>query len=418
MPPTSIPDQKAATSAWTLGRASGATKNMRNFVEIIEQEKSSRNILEIHLTKTATKPKNLTFDDLGELVFDILKIKPDDCFGFDFTTGRYDSRQIKLKPSVDTMPYITTTPIVFMGHEITVKKQLSNVTKVLFKNVPLNVPDEEILNLCFCYGTVIGNAVHYEKMFNTRSRGMTGSNRFVEMILDSGATLENYYWIEGPLSGDTGRRITVLHNGQVSQCINCLKKAYQGCQAGGNGKLCEDMKTPRTKMSTYMESLRHKVGYVSMKIRYSEYQARNFSSLQGSTQPSYTMDEGSNMQEEEEIVPKNPFEEKDKRISELEKALADQKAKLSDVRENLSQAKLELTNVKQNYNVSIRKLNYTKKATEQKVAEVISNPDFFREDPHLISVNSATESRKCANLQTRSAEPIFLFSEPYSIISS
>ena len=98
-----------------------------------------------------------------------------------------------------------------MEHEITVKKQLSNVTMVIFKNVPLNVPNEEILNLCFCYGTVIGNKVVNERMFNNRNKGMTGSNMSVEMILDSGASLENYYWMEGPLPGDSGRRITVLH---------------------------------------------------------------------------------------------------------------------------------------------------------------------------------------------------------------
>ena len=81
-----------------------------------------------------------------------------------------------------------------MDHEVTVKKQLSNVTKVLFKNVPLNVPDEEILNLCFCYGTVIDNTVRYERMFNDKNRGMPGSNRYVEMVLDSGSSFENYFW--------------------------------------------------------------------------------------------------------------------------------------------------------------------------------------------------------------------------------
>ena len=54
-----------------------------------------------------------------------------------------------------------------------------------------------------------------------------------------------------------------------------------GCKAGGSGKLCEEMKTPRIKMSTYMESLRHKVGYVSLKVKYAEYQAKSFPSLTG-----------------------------------------------------------------------------------------------------------------------------------------
>ena len=376
-----------------MGGAPEGTKNMRTFSQIIEQEKLNRNILEIHLRKTEAKPRNLTFDDIGEFLFDILKINHDDCLGFDYTTGRYDSRQIKLKPSIDTTPYITLNPIIFMDHEITVKKQLSNVTKVLFKNVPLNVPDEEILNLCFCYGTVMNNTVQYEKLYNDRNKGMIGSNRYVEMVLYSGAALENFYWLEGPLPGDAGRRVTVLHNGQVQQCSNCLMKAYQGCNAAGNGKLCFEMKTPRTKMSIYMESLRHKVGYISLKMKHNEYQARNFPSLQGSSKPSYNMEENTDMLEEDDILPMNPIEEKDKKIVELTKALTAQKEEISEItklKNDLAKAKDDLYTVKQSYNISQKKLNYTKNATEQKMAEAISNTEFYRDDPHLISVYSAT----------------------------
>ena len=40
------PDQKAATKAWAMGGAPGGTSNMRTFSQIIEEEKSNRNILE------------------------------------------------------------------------------------------------------------------------------------------------------------------------------------------------------------------------------------------------------------------------------------------------------------------------------------------------------------------------------------
>ena len=79
---------------------------MRNFSQIIEEEKANRNILEINLRKiTSTdsngdtyKPKHLNFDDLAELIFDVLNIKPDDCLSYDYNTGRYDTREIKFKP--------------------------------------------------------------------------------------------------------------------------------------------------------------------------------------------------------------------------------------------------------------------------------------------------------------------------------
>jgi hypothetical protein len=59
-------------------------------------------------------------------------------------------------------------------------KQMNNVTKWSFRNVPFNVPDEEIIQLCRCYGSPVRNKVNYEKMFNSRNRGMMGSTRWVE----------------------------------------------------------------------------------------------------------------------------------------------------------------------------------------------------------------------------------------------
>ena len=56
----------------------------------------------------------------------------------------------------------------------------------------------------------------------------------------------------------------------------------------------------------------------------------------------------------------------------------------------IEKTKAELNTVKKEYTTSVKKLNYTKNATEQKIGEVISNPDFFREDPYLVSVYTAT----------------------------
>ena len=71
---------------------------------------------------------------------------------------------------------------------------------------------------------------------------------------------------------------------EISLVTFCLRRSGHGCPAQGNGKVCEDLKTPRSKMSAYMQSLRIKVGYVSLKIKYFEHQARNFPSLSGNNQ--------------------------------------------------------------------------------------------------------------------------------------
>ena len=89
-----------ATSVWAEGgkRACGAAIKMRSFEEIVADAKANRNILEIHLKKNlnddspTSKLANLTYDKLGELLFDIRNIKSDECIKFNFSTSRYDTR--------------------------------------------------------------------------------------------------------------------------------------------------------------------------------------------------------------------------------------------------------------------------------------------------------------------------------------
>ena len=70
---------------------------------------------------------------------------------------------------------------------------MKNATKVSFRNVPFSVPDEEIIELCKCYGSPINNKVHYEKLTNSRNRGMSGSIRWVEMEFKAGLSMTNFY---------------------------------------------------------------------------------------------------------------------------------------------------------------------------------------------------------------------------------
>ena len=67
------------------------------------------------------------------------------------------------------------------------------------------------------YGNPVNNKVNYEKMFNSRNKGMMGATRWVEMDLK-----------QGILQGDIGNRITVLHNGQEQQCFHCLNTGRGG----------------------------------------------------------------------------------------------------------------------------------------------------------------------------------------------
>ena len=73
--------------------------------------------------------------------------------------------------------------------------------------MPLNVPDEEILNLCHCYGNPVDNIIHYEKINLKKGTLVTGSTRFIDMELREGVSFHNYFWMEGPLTGDKGKQV-------------------------------------------------------------------------------------------------------------------------------------------------------------------------------------------------------------------
>ena len=339
VPNLNLPGQLSGNPAWTGSRVTGGNP-MRSFAQILEEEKKNRNILEIHLAKITTEEdptgkskKSLNFDDLGELIFDVLKIKIEECLTFDYNTGRYDSKQIMFKPGVCLDPYIHISPLIFKGHEITTKKQLSNITRVTFKNVPLNVPNEDIINLCLIYGKPVDNHVYYEILTNVKNKGQRGSTRYVDLEFKKGMAMENYYWLEGPLQGDQGRRVLVLHNGQTPQCSNCLRKGSNGCPAQGNGRICTEMKTPRAKMSNYMNSLKIQVFYSSLKTQFYEQQARSFPSLNETESLSSNME--ALMDGFDAIIPLDPCEIKDREIASLHKELNVLKDRASETKHNI-----------------------------------------------------------------------------------
>ena len=97
---------QTTTPAWAGGGPTDRTPRLRSFAEIMADQKINRNILEIILKKKSTtdsdgnivSPKNLNFDDLGTFLFDVLKISAEECLRFNYTLGRYDTREVMFKP--------------------------------------------------------------------------------------------------------------------------------------------------------------------------------------------------------------------------------------------------------------------------------------------------------------------------------
>ena len=86
---------------WAGGRG-GAEEHvkLRSYEEIIADAKTNRNILEIQLKKNIInneKPANLTFDQIGELLFDRLKIRVEDCLRLNLTSyeRKWNLQEIK-----------------------------------------------------------------------------------------------------------------------------------------------------------------------------------------------------------------------------------------------------------------------------------------------------------------------------------
>ena len=92
-----------------------------------------------------------------------------------------------MKQNVDPTPYLTSeSPITVKGHYVTVRKQHSNVTRVIFKHVPFNIPDEEILHLCIHYGKPVID-LQYEKMAIKAIRVVLGPQGLSTLSLSQGS---------------------------------------------------------------------------------------------------------------------------------------------------------------------------------------------------------------------------------------
>ena len=186
-----------------------------------------------------------------------------------------------MPPSVQC---VRTPPQLFKKHKISAQVVRTFATRVTFRNVPISVPNEEILHLCSQYGKPKDGIVHREVLHFGAKRSIPSSTRWVEMTLEPGRSFRNYYWLAGPQPGDVARRITVLHSGQTRQCSWCLRcrptsssiTASPGhCPGGGDGKICEDMNTPRAKLSDYIATLRDE-GYMTLKdLHHAEKAARH-----------------------------------------------------------------------------------------------------------------------------------------------
>ena len=104
---------------------------------------------------------NLTETHMTDLIFNILKIPAECCIKLDMQTGRYENKELLVSPNTDLSQALTgTSPKIFKQHEVFVTIISNKATKVMFKGVPITVPNEEILHPCEHYGKLVDKQVH------------------------------------------------------------------------------------------------------------------------------------------------------------------------------------------------------------------------------------------------------------------
>ena len=394
--------------------ASGTVPGGRSWQQIFNDAKQKRNILEIHIeknntpTETREQPSQryLTTDQLSDFIFKELKIRENDCIGLDYFYGH---KEVELKEGVDPTPFLhADIPVSFQGFNLLVKKQETNfATKILFKNVPLNVPDEELINLSLCYGQPVG-AVRREKLSSLKDRGKFGSNRTLDVILNPGAAFENYFWLEGPLPSDQGRRIIVTHQNQPQQCSHCFgfSVAKYGeetvrCPGNANGRACKALETERAKMGPYMKELYRLLGYKSIKAKFS---------CVGNIEEIIEDDEEN--ENNLRTTYKSPIVEKDEIILELrkekEKLIQEKEAlgkELPILQESLTKSQSKLNAIQKKVQIKSKQINQAASITEKRLAEVISlDPSNLAGSLDLVPLLASLQERDDFNVDSENLE--------------
>ena len=179
-----------------------------------EAAKRERNVIEIRFQRQkksdddGRQNRYIDMETISEYCFTELGLKPDQIEAIDLNTGRFETKQIKLKQHVDVSKILNDFPDTYNDYIVSIRSAARyETTKVTFRNVPLEIQDDELMNLCVIYGKVEGEIPREMVRMNCKKLGkvkLASSTRYVHMKLDPGKKFKNYYWKEGPLPRDQG----------------------------------------------------------------------------------------------------------------------------------------------------------------------------------------------------------------------
>ena len=144
------PGSSSMTPAQAGGRVVPAT--ISQSTEIIQESQNNHNILEISVSSNSDSDQlHFKYDQFSDFIFTTLKIDPNICLRLNFSQSTFGTKELMFKSHFNIDQVVGTYN--YDKFTIVCKIQTGNVTKVTFKNVLLNIPDDKIINLCEAYGT-------------------------------------------------------------------------------------------------------------------------------------------------------------------------------------------------------------------------------------------------------------------------
>ena len=258
---------------------------IRPFLDIIKDASTNRNILEIHITKTlqgsmtsnvttakatGAREELISFDTMADFLFSHLQIDPSTCTTYNHSLSNQSTKELAFQPGFKIPnKYIDSWTITKGSNTyfITTKLQSGTKVRLVFRECPLSIPDDEILHIARTFCNPTDDIVHYEQM-NSKGKSIRSGTRYLEVELKPEVALPTYFWLEGPLEGDRASRVSVSHTGhQVRQCYHCLELGSR-CSFNGSGKACKDSTTTRARVNDYKAKLEGRYGYCSLKDQF------------------------------------------------------------------------------------------------------------------------------------------------------
>ena len=253
----------------------------KQYLALAKQAKSDPKVLRIKFEKPPSAGAEgvsqvMDQTEWADLFFEQIGLSPSDVIGVDLEPGSQHDCEIMLSKAAKVEDYKGKNGQT-KGLSFRVSAAEPQEMEVIFKGIPLSVPDIEILHLVKCYGGKMKDErVVHKPMLLATSNGKVkvesqmSTTRSVKASFPDNKTLRCFYWFQGLMPGDTMRRVVVETNQKrTKQCGNCLmspNESQNPCPFNGKTSACKKHNLAgRTSVTKYLRFLKEADNYISLR---------------------------------------------------------------------------------------------------------------------------------------------------------